>query len=733
MWANLVLVNAPEGRLRVTTRLEPGKLGDSLDQALRTSVLRHPVLAGLLRVSRVALDGRDLVPGHDVYSYFLILGGERVFTPTLQVWGVWRSEGGDELMRADEAVDSKFSDRPLDAPVTLCRDDMRGQSRISATDPPKAILDVAASELRPEKLRVYFTSALVEGFRNGDADYISALVQSLRSLDVDARRLIGPQDIPEDQQPLLASGHLQVLDYGLLVGDDRATQARKDWGAILGYLLAERERDAELVQVLHLQTRYPASGNAFNREAIEAIRGEGFHVVVTIHEYVYNYRNPSDPVNNVFILDQYCDVSSAERVVFLNQKDRERAIADQRARRVVTEPKFGSELVGTVSSSGLQKVSRHIPVAITVRARPIRAPEILGRPPNVLLFGMIRAGKGDRAAIELAKAFNQRSLPHRVVVAGLPTDEPTMKNLMEQAFGMDCVWRVVDKGAWKKTPFGDLFHRRAWGELRAMITACTDCRGVAEGEAEAARREAERDRDELLPRYEELIARVEALRETVSQEPKRKKGQSPSAERQELNQLQRELGLFQKRLDPPRPPGLPIDLFVDVTAAELSELFQRCRYAYKQDEKGMADNASSIISCVANGCITFTSQGAVTPIEFQQGTRIADFEAFIQQIPRGLDFEGGVVFRDDRVMISFDYAGLLREAVVMPPDPEVPADPEFVVTEIRRRAEDGALDRATIDAMARLTEHRYEPEIIAIEHLILYQEFLLERYRSTQL
>ncbi|WP_338867761.1 hypothetical protein [Myxococcus stipitatus] len=113
------------------------------------------------------------------------------------------------------------------------------------------------------------------------------------------------------------------------------------------------------------------------------------------------------------------------------------------------------------------------------------------------------------------------------------------------------------------------------------------------------------------------------------------------------------------------------------------------KYAYKEDEKGMADNASSIVSCVANGCITFTSLGALTPLDFIQSREGERFSFKKLTPPRAED-----------------------------------ATPEFVFEQICLREESPHLNLRSYEAMKRAIETRFEPGRVATQHCLVDLDLL---------
>jgi hypothetical protein len=117
---------------------------------------------------------------------------------------------------------------------------------------------------------------------------------------------------------------------------------------------------------------------------------------------------------------------------------------------------------------------------------------------------------------------------------------------------------------------------------------------------------------------------------------------------------------------------------------KFAELARRCQYAYKDDEKKMADNASSIISAMAHGVMVMTQIAYVTPNEF----------------------------RPDK--------GDIQSPVITPSEKDQPADAHFVINELEARKKDPEKDKATLGAMKAALKDRYSIDQVGISHLKVY-------------
>lgn len=100
------------------------------------------------------------------------------------------------------------------------------------------------------------------------------------------------------------------------------------------------------------------------------------------------------------------------------------------------------------------------------------------------------------------------------------------------------------------------------------------------------------------------LQEVDTLRRAWEEDP-----QHFSALKREIDRLQREQ----------RPNALPAEFHLDLSEEALQQLISKCKYAYKPDNKGFANNASAIINLLAQGCVTFAKWGIVTDREFLPG------------------------------------------------------------------------------------------------------------------
>ena len=139
----------------------------------------------------------------------------------------------------------------------------------------------------------------------------------------------------------------------------------------------------------------------------------------------------------------------------------------------------------------------------------------------------------------------------------------------------------------------------------------------------------------------------------------------------------------------------------------------------------MSDNASSLISCMANGCITLTKQGGMTANEYRvSGPKEKPRPEYTR---RYLGRVGIDEARYDPVTdtVKFSYMGAFKDAVVTLGQKNVEYTTDSVYEEIARREGDKsqAANRATLQAMIEALERHRAPRICRA-HLDLYSELV---------
>ncbi|MFP2927747.1 hypothetical protein ACLESO_21620 [Pyxidicoccus sp. 3LG] len=395
----------------------------------------------------------------------------------------------------------------------------------------------------------------------------------------------------------------------------------------------------------------------------------------------------------------------------------------------------------------------HIPGIATVKGVEFNAEAILRRPANVLVFGLIKQVDAMQQTAEVARAILSnpemgnakvfvvgkvfKDFKHNAISAlvgemcGLSGSNTTKlckaldalgdktktdkdfyaamsEEIAKRVRACDEAWQAFVRDTWAFVPQlrarlgkvrdqdvsslnNDPIHAiivDAQQRLRGVIGDLLD---VPYGRNEVVLKSFRERLEGLLPR---LIEVVEPLDKAVY--PKKELVNGAGGYQDEVVLLKTAITKTKKALaQMPAPAKWPCALLpIEIEFDAPPELFQRiasgCKYAFKVDQKSMADNASSIISLMSNGCITFTESRYDTPAEFYK-----------------------------------DHGGVLSP-VIMPAQKYGTCDGAFVVREIiRRESERGAVsNRQTLKNMQTLLTKRYGLEAVASKHLAIYKTFL---------
>ena len=666
------------------------------------------------------------------------------------------------------------------------------------------------TEIRP-KFVIYLSNAPFDDFRSGDGTYINALVNWLNALgtldhggltyDVSGMRLCDEglaAKIPDEEQAVKRLEIPYIKGWPTLKSEtEKMTMA--DWQRLyeparqllFKALVTERDKDVhpKSVHIFHVQVRYPDSGALFNQEFLDALAKCGFHVVVTCHEMKFNLLNTENMQRNVVQMNDF--VACAERTIFLNEHDLMCGVklvnAGSLARYYLNRKATQRQMNGTqqsrakvatmreeleaVTASSVHPSGRsvdaikvpsrcqgsffHIPGIATVKGVAFNAETILARPPNVLVFGLIKQvdAMEQTAAVAQAIQSNPAMGKARVFVVGKVFKDfkhNAIATLVGKMCGLsgtgttklckdlDALGEKIDNDRDFYAAMNDEIHRlrtKCDGAWRAFVNEeCAFIENLLKTLDEVATCDVEVLWEHdihglILSAQNEFDAMVNAL----VREPY---GRGPLVLKKFCETLQAQLITMSKIIDPIDKPcyqqqalvntanlfqvkltslrsaiastkksvsallmrekrwpaaPLPITIVFDAPPDKFQRIASKCKYAFKVDQKSMADNASSIISLMSNGCITFTESRFDTPDEF---------------------------FKDNGGALS---------PVIMPAQKYGTCEGAFVVHEIlRREAESGAKsNRRTLKNMQTLLVKRYGIEAVAAKHLIVYKTFLL--------
>lgn len=680
----------------------------------------------------VPLIGEDLIPD-----------GYYVTVPAFEVLCEWPAEEDDELERAFDRMGVLFGESTV-KPILACPLTLQ----IAKGPPPGSSAEggspetapVEPRDVTPKRLKVYFSSAVHEEYRGGDADFMKSMVDGLRALGVEAVRLANSMmAMGDEQRAQHAEGKLVTLDYyGALTHEQRqfkesnlAAQLEAATVCMLEYFAAEMRENPDILPLLHIQSRLPSSGSAFATAAtIRRFKEAGISVFVTVHEWLYNKVHIPTRAESITV-PTLAICQAAHGAIFVNDLDqRDAAVAE----------------------------STFIPIPITVAFESIDVEAVLARPSRVLMFGMLRPGKGFERAADLGAALQTRYLSG--YSAGAPEHEQRWAVwVVGKLTGIFNEFEALVKNVFKAEIYKQVFPEPGWlkkldiaarGDDDAFNSAVSEklraCDALRAAYYARHRLHPPRPLSDIKADLLGMPVRPEigkATQTLLKNSGSRIIGDLLASAQKEYFEARTGAGQFTCNIDDPeylrrlesdhvalvpqyaellaqrawaaqrdhllaeerRWDNLPLPVFFKLNLDEpaLVETFKQCKYVYKPDDKGMADNASAMISPMANGCILFTSWGAVTPAEFKAGpSSLAPVEA------------------PER--FKLDFASRYAKAIVLSGAERAPMTPESVIESINAREADGnASNRATLESLKHLTEHRYLPIMVAARHVIYYR------------
>jgi len=593
------------------------------------------------------------------------------------------------------------------------------------------------NEDEPQQTWIYFSNAPFDDFNSGDGSYIDAVVQWIAKngagQNVHAVRLCSPARMAKDNIAESAT-HVPV-DYSASWPKDMPAtmvEAQEHYAAaqkvVTDWIVEQKNGRPKDRHIFHLQSRFPDSGGIFNATGLKALQAAGVYVVATCHEMKYNFDSLENTQKTLTQLNEY--VAVADRVIFLNQHDLSNALkliaagslsAYIDATFARKKEKYGdryddlNERFDKLHNEYLKKPQEskvhpsgrmvdkivvppsqcssffRIPGIATVPGGTLDPNEVLARPGSLLIFGLIRNNTAMKQAAELAAALldiskvKEMFANAKVYVVGKVMKDVTM---------VEPITILAERRLSLSQNMRREFKKRCMDLVDATSTAAAFNAKITEllleyadlkRQALAAYVAARKAFDDLETEIKALAAEYATMKRAEVKPEKEMK--ENLAKRNTLEKEKRGLQTQLKRATPfDSAPVLPLEIELFVSEQRLREIAATCKYAYKVDQKGMADNASAIVSLVANGCIVFTEAGYDTPNEFR-----------------------------------LDKGGDLSP-VVMPVSKHDECAAAFVLAEIERRETEiaQASNVRTLKNMIELLEKRYAVDVVGAKHLRVY-------------
>lgn len=752
-------------------------IGRALDEAYELKLLGGKKFSNIRRVmlhkdstlggTALPLIMEDLVPD-----------GYYITVPQFDVHCTWPVDADDEFENAFDKFAIDFGESTI-KPIVACH--LSEKSKPRTEQGASSLLSSSSSDAQsvtPKRLKVYFSSAVHEEYRGGDADFMKAMIDGLHALGVDAVRLANANlPVGAEQETQRVAGKLITLDYYRDVSSAERVYEKKNLpiqiaaalDCMLEFMEEEQRKYPDIIPILHIQSRLPGSGSAFmNAATIDRFKKINVKVFITVHEWQFNIDEMEARASDVLgPTKEIC--KAADGAIFVNDKDQQASEVDDAA---------------------------FIPIPITVAFENIDIDAVLRRPKRILMFGMLRPGKGFEQSVELGSRLLNKYLEnyddrHRAneqewsvwVVGKLLADyekfqdivirvykeeiykavfpgdiKNWMKKLCEESEGDDTAF---NRAVSAKLVLCDEARQRKYEAYRRLVGSASATNSNKDNSGESSSSSSESHSIGSAPRP---LSEIEGDQEKITGLLKKKKSEALLSflkHKDNLDKVKLVATQFENtwssmsiadlmvydcaskviaaftRLPEPPPDNmdmycqyiqesaykhtrkrlaeeknawismpLPVFFQLDLDELALVETFKQCKYVYKPDKKGMADNASAMISPMANGCILFTNRGGVTPAEF--------VTAPLTSAPR--------VQTPERYKL--DFAGRYADAIILsPPGKELTSDQVINVID-EREADGGVKNRKTLENLKHLTEHRYLPIMIAARNLIYYRRKL---------
>jgi hypothetical protein len=516
------------------------------------------------------------------------------------------------------------------------------------------------------KQLIIISNTCLDGFREGDGDLMDKLFVCFNKTDFHAVRIVADKKaVPESRKQEVRvitlsdeiPDELQNQFKRFLNGQTSSSQTRTVMKALQKLFLDEIEKQQKIFSkvLLYIGSRFDVaregkkgvtlrgSGSLFTQNFIQQIKEHGVQVVVCCLEFKFFCRSQDHLSKFSLMLEQ--QLSEADGIHFLTKPDLETFKQMRFSLRNVESLQKTSTEEGerkepdSTTTIGLsekvyqklseevrqkllsKKVIKHIPGIYTISpfSKKKDLAELVMRPPNIFCFGLIRKNKGLEEAVELAKLFQSASSFDQ---KGKEKKEEKNREVFQK-----CNNKVIIAG---KAMGKDSYYVFQWMMCRIFFDECVDDFPKKQ-EARKALREVQ---NLIKKQIKELL---QAKKEGASLELEediavflRKAFLSLNDE--EMNCCYNSVYtiLCEKATF---KANRFIEIYFNASEEKIHELAEQCRYAIKLDHKGMADNASTIVSCLGLYLPTFTTGGLMIDDYFNPEGKYGQTVILVQDEP----------------------------------------------------------------------------------------------------
>lgn len=437
------------------------------------------------------------------------------------------------------------------------------------------------------KSKIYHVSSPFEVPNSGDYDYGAAIINKLCESEYDAEYLtLDSIDLSQNCKDAID----QLLQQFKTLNSVEFWQEFTNWSSntlrtdivklMLDFIISDVQKNNIELPILNLQLRPLETGLLFVPNDLVRFKEQKIKVNVTCHEYKLNETRPIFQA----ILHQY--FIEADTVSFFNLSDLTKAskhanhrafnfsaLSGERQQEWIDlgDHKF-KEWRACFQHEAYNLVKKMILTRVppTISSDETNYELFLQKKPNILVFGTIRQCKGVEEAIDIAKVLKSKQSSSAEDFVLKDTRVIIIGNPIGGDAGTQLILNLIKKR----------FDFKVFKNV--LNVTC---------------------KQEFLNRIKQII---------------------------NDNDLKKNIELFEKNeLEHNIKELLPIDIKIGCDAAEIRVLCNNTRYAIKYDNKGWANNASSHISCLANGCIVYTGWGMNTSREVVDGGKYQDAIVFL--------------------------------------------------------------------------------------------------------
>ncbi|WP_039457309.1 hypothetical protein [Candidatus Jidaibacter acanthamoebae] len=468
-------------------------------------------------------------------------------------------------------------------------------------------------KLKFQNTIIFVSNSELDGFREGDGDLMDKLVAKFNEIGINTIRVIENKNfIPEDKLALIDKKQI------ISIGDHAILSTKKLQERLLEILKNDyNDKDKifyigsrlDEIDITSEQPIQRGSGSLFTQDFIKELKSLNVKIVVNCLEYKFFKRSLEHFPKAVEMLRQ--QLFLADKIHFLNTHDitnYEKTIDDLkrighlRPHRLIPLDEVEKLEEGYTSLRDIknwklnldQQKRKGVFISGIYTVDPISEELILGartssvdsreeeiidilvkRPNNILCFGLIRGEKGILESIGLSKLFAENHKPNKVIIAGKLMDSFLLyKKILKEIF-------ISGDNDEEKKGYERMFNKELNGIIKEYTADEVNLNSRKTDPAKLFTSHQYFNND-----YDKINGFCQNIFNVLSM----------------------------------KYPGKVnnIEIHFNKSEQELRNIGMKCKYAMKLDHKGMANNASTIASCLGFYLPTFTASGLVTGDEFRQ-------------------------------------------------------------------------------------------------------------------